>query len=106
MFPEVFLNGCADISRYGPGWFPLFDDLPVKPQKAVNVIVMEQFQAHCRFIEYMPLGSTCSSEVAHWDESEVIPLPELIETLTASCVEAGLGEMCIRDRCPACQGCL
>ena len=46
---------------------------------------------HVRFIEYMPLGSTCSSEVAHWDESEVIPLPELIETLTASCVEAGLG---------------
>lgn len=33
--------GCADISRYGPGWFPLFDDLPVKPQKAVNVIVMD-----------------------------------------------------------------
>lgn len=46
---------------------------------------------HVRFIEYMPLGSTCSSEVAHWDESEVIPLPELIETLTASCVGTGLG---------------
>lgn len=51
----------------------------------------KELPLHVRFIEYMPLGSTCSSEVAHWDESEVIPLPELIETLTASCVGAGLG---------------
>ena len=51
----------------------------------------KELPLHVRFIEYMPLGSTCSSEVAHWDESEVIPLPELIETLTASCIKAGLG---------------
>ena len=34
----------------------------------------KELPLHVRFIEYMPLGSTCSSEVAHWDESEVIPL--------------------------------
>ena len=51
----------------------------------------KELPLHVRFIEYMPLGSTCSSEVAHWDESEVIPWPELIEALTTSCIEAGLG---------------
>lgn len=46
---------------------------------------------HVRFIEYMPLGSSCASEIARWDNTEVIPLPEMIETLTNACLEAGLG---------------
>lgn len=46
---------------------------------------------HVRFIEYMPLGSSCSAEVARWDASEVIGLPEMIESLSAACEAAGLG---------------
>ena len=46
---------------------------------------------HVRFIEYMPLGSSCASELVRWDESEVIPLPEMIAIITEGCVAAGLG---------------
>lgn len=46
---------------------------------------------HVRFIEYMPLGSSCSAEVARWNVSEVIGLPEMIESLSAACEAAGLG---------------
>lgn len=46
---------------------------------------------HVRFIEYMPLGSSCASEIVRWDEREVIGLPEMIETITAACVAEGLG---------------
>lgn len=46
---------------------------------------------HVRFIEYMPLGSSCSSELARWSESEVIPRDEMLRTMTAACVEKGLG---------------
>lgn len=46
---------------------------------------------HVRFIEYMPLGSSCSAEIARWNEHEVIPIAEMIETLSDACVKAGLG---------------
>ena len=46
---------------------------------------------HVRFIEYMPLGSSCSTEIARWNADEVIPLPELIDSLTTACEAAGLG---------------
>ena len=47
---------------------------------------------HVRFIEYMPLGSSCSAELARWDASEVIGLPEMIDTLSTACEAAGLGK--------------
>ncbi len=46
---------------------------------------------HVRFIEYMPLGSSCSSELARWSEEEVIPLDEMLCTITHACVAKGLG---------------
>lgn len=47
---------------------------------------------HVRFIEYMPLGSSCVSEFARWDKDEVIPFSEMIERLTEGCIAAGLGK--------------
>lgn len=48
---------------------------------------------HVRFIEYMPLGSSCSSELARWDEREVIPIAEMIEKINSACVAEGLGAL-------------
>lgn len=46
---------------------------------------------HVRFIEYMPLGSSCASHIAPWSEDEVIGLPEMLDALTCACKQAGLG---------------
>ncbi len=48
---------------------------------------------HVRFIEYMPLGSSCSDRLVHWSEQEVIRLPEMIETINDSCKHSGIGEL-------------
>lgn len=44
---------------------------------------------HVRFIEYMPIGSSCSYETARWDPDEVIGAREMIKIITASCKAAG-----------------
>lgn len=49
------------------------------------------YPLHVRFIEYMPLGSSCSSELIRWSEEEVIPLDEMLRTLTRACVAKDLG---------------
>lgn len=52
---------------------------------------------HVRFIEYMPVGHSTGPTGCGWGPQDVIPTDELIETLKAQCLEAGLGELAPAD---------
>lgn len=63
----------------------------MNPDFAAFAKLTRNYPLHVRFIEYMPLGSSCSSELVRWSEEEVIPLDEMLRSITSACVENGLG---------------
>ncbi len=76
---------------------------PVK----INMVVMRSYQQdlfefaslsfdrplHIRFIEYMPVGSSSGFHNQGWQDDEVIPSAEVIETISAAGLAAGRGPL-------------
>lgn len=48
---------------------------------------------HVRFIEYMPVGESSGADGSGWGKQDVIPSDELLETINAQAIAAGLGEL-------------